>query len=33
MQAMQAARWDFSEPDQQPGLSAQVEEYMRHLGP
>jgi hypothetical protein len=31
VQAMKASRWDFSRPDEQPGLSAQIEEYLRHL--
>ena len=25
-------RWDFSQPDEQPGLGEQIEEYMRGLG-
>ena len=29
--AMAAQDWDFSEPDNQPGLSAQNAEYLRHL--
>lgn len=31
-QAQEAARWDFDDPDEQPGLSEQVEEMMHESG-
>ena len=30
-EAERAERWDFSQPDEQPGLGAQLQQYMRSL--